>query len=99
MEYDTYLFYPDHRALCICAGVSGLDGVPGPHKVSSDYYRFYRVFYSKKYLPSCICRRAVSVTQDQGVMNIMTSVFFGLQVLLLIYFLWRISGKETGKSA
>lgn len=34
---------------------------------------------------------------SQG-MNIMTSVFFGLQALLLIYLLWRISRKETVKS-
>ena len=32
------------------------------------------------------------------VMNVMTSVFFGLQALLLIYLLWRVSRKETGKS-
>lgn len=38
---------------------------------------------------------ALNVSQ---VMNVMTSVFFGLQALLLIYLLWRVSRKETGKS-
>jgi len=38
---------------------------------------------------------ALNVSQ---VMNVMTSVFFGLQALLLIYLLWRVSRKVTGES-
>jgi hypothetical protein len=38
---------------------------------------------------------ALSVSQ---MMNVMTSVFFGLQALLLTYLLWRTLRKETGKS-
>jgi len=38
---------------------------------------------------------ALKVSQ---VMNVMTSVFFGLQALLLIYLLWRVSSTGTGKS-
>lgn len=36
---------------------------------------------------------ALNVSQT---MNIMTSVFFGLQAFLLLYLLWRTSKKQTG---
>lgn len=39
---------------------------------------------------------ALNVSQ---MMNIMTSVFFGLQAFLLLYLLWRTSKKDTGKFA
>ena len=38
---------------------------------------------------------ALNVSQ---MMNVMTSVFFGLQALLLTYLLWRSSREETAKS-
>jgi hypothetical protein len=38
---------------------------------------------------------ALSVSQ---MVNVITSVFFGLQALLLTYLLWRTLRKETGKS-
>jgi len=37
---------------------------------------------------------ALNVSQ---IMNVMTSVFFGLQAFLLLYLLWRTSKQETGK--
>ncbi len=37
---------------------------------------------------------ALNVSQ---MMNVMTSVFFGLQAFLLLYLLWRTSKQETGK--
>lgn len=39
---------------------------------------------------------ALNVSQ---MMNIMTSVFFGLQAFLLLYLLWRTSKKDSGKFA
>ncbi len=38
---------------------------------------------------------ALNVSQA---MNLMTSVFFGLQALLLTYLLWRVTRKEIGTS-
>ena len=38
---------------------------------------------------------ALNVSQ---IMNVMTSVFFGLQALLLTYLLWRTSRKASGRS-
>lgn len=67
-------------------------------------YRVIIIGFIEFFILRNICRHLFAdelyhVLNVSRVMNIMTSVFFGLQALLLIYFVWRISGKETGGSA